>query len=275
MPLGGILARLTLPDDVIERFTAVLRDSIAYAWAQQATTCWCTIRRHAQEIGEDVIWPYVDLYVTDHTVDLGDDGAAALETLERTAAAAGALPEGTPPLRILGRNTPLLGAARACCGFRNLGLDGPQRAGRSARGGCPKNHRSSGSEQLGLGERLDLLRLALLGRHVQVGSRSQRWPPRARRPSRSPRTRSRRAAPAHRCAGRGQPPGPRPIARPACARSRWSRPRPPRRRPHPGSIVRRTTGRRCRCVCIARPPVVRAEPQSRPGGGANRQTAPV
>ena len=106
VPLGGILARLTLPEDVIERFTTVLRDSIAYAWAHKDDVL-VTIRRHAQEIGEDVIWPYVDLYVTDHTVDLGDDGAAALKTLERTAVAAGALPEGTPPLRVLGRNTPL------------------------------------------------------------------------------------------------------------------------------------------------------------------------
>ncbi len=106
VPLGGILARLTLPEDVIERFTAVLRDSIAYAWAHKDDVL-VTIRRYAQEIGEDVIWPYVDLYVTDHTVNLGDDGAAALKTLERTAVAAGALPEGTPPLRVLGRNTPL------------------------------------------------------------------------------------------------------------------------------------------------------------------------
>jgi 1,4-dihydroxy-6-naphthoate synthase len=84
----------------------VLRDSIAYAWAHKDDVL-VTIRRYAPEIGEDVIWPYVDLYVTDHTVNLGADGAAALKTLERTAVAAGALPEGTPPLRVLGRNTPL------------------------------------------------------------------------------------------------------------------------------------------------------------------------
>jgi 1,4-dihydroxy-6-naphthoate synthase len=105
VPLGGILARLTLPDDVSDRFTAVLRDSIAYAWANKDDVL-ITIRRHAQELGEDVIWPYVDLYVTDHTVDLGSDGEAALLTLERTAAEAGALPDGTPPLRVLGNQTP-------------------------------------------------------------------------------------------------------------------------------------------------------------------------
>jgi 1,4-dihydroxy-6-naphthoate synthase len=105
VPLGGILARLSLPADVVDRFTAVLRDSIAYAWANKDDVLG-TIRRHAQELGEDVIWPYVDLYVTGHTVDLGADGEAALETLERTAVQAGALPAGTPPLRVLGSPVP-------------------------------------------------------------------------------------------------------------------------------------------------------------------------
>jgi 1,4-dihydroxy-6-naphthoate synthase len=105
VPLGGILARLSLPADVVDRFTAVLRDSIAYAWANKDDVLG-TIRRHAQELGEDVIWPYVDLYVTGHTVDLGADGEAALQTLERTAVQAGALPAGTPPLRVLGSPVP-------------------------------------------------------------------------------------------------------------------------------------------------------------------------
>ena len=101
IPLGGILASLALPDDAVERFTAVLRDSIAYGWANRDEVLG-TIRRHAQELDEDVIWPYVELYVTEHTVDLGDDGIRAVEMLERTAAAAGALPAGTAPLRVLG-----------------------------------------------------------------------------------------------------------------------------------------------------------------------------
>lgn len=102
LPLGGVLARLTLPDDVVERFTAVLRDSIAYAW-EHPDDVLATIQRYAQELAEDVIWPYVRLYVTDHTVDLGDDGERALRTLDRTAAAAGAVPAGTPRLRVLGQ----------------------------------------------------------------------------------------------------------------------------------------------------------------------------
>ncbi len=100
VPLGGVVARLDLPDDVVERFTAVLRDSIAYAAAHRGDAL-VTIRRYAQELGEDVIWPYVALYVTEHTVDLGEEGARALEVLEQTGRESAALPEDLPRLRIL------------------------------------------------------------------------------------------------------------------------------------------------------------------------------
>jgi len=101
IPLGGILAATALPAGVAETFTAVLRDSIAYGWSHREETLR-TIQRYAQEMDEDVIWPYVELYVNEHTVDLGSDGARALDVLERTARAAGVVPAGMAPLRILG-----------------------------------------------------------------------------------------------------------------------------------------------------------------------------
>jgi 1,4-dihydroxy-6-naphthoate synthase len=100
VPLGGVVARLDLPEGTAQTVTAVLRDSIAYAAANREEAL-VTIRRHAQEMSEDVIWPYVALYVTEHTVDLGDEGARALQVLERTGREAAALPEGLPPLRVL------------------------------------------------------------------------------------------------------------------------------------------------------------------------------
>lgn len=100
VPLGGILAARALPDGVAAAFAGVLRDSIAYGWAnrEEALT---TIRRHAQELDEDVIWPYVELYVNAHTADLGPEGARALAVLERTARSAGVLPAGLPAIRIV------------------------------------------------------------------------------------------------------------------------------------------------------------------------------
>lgn len=97
VPLGGIVARRSLPDRVIADFTAVLRESIAYGWAHRDETL-TTIRAHAQELDESVIWPYVELYVNDHTVDLGHDGERALRVLESTGRAGGVLPPGLPEL---------------------------------------------------------------------------------------------------------------------------------------------------------------------------------
>ncbi len=101
VPLGGILADLALPAESIATFNAVLQDSIEYAWANRADTL-PTIRKHAQEMGEDVIWPYVELYVNDHTFDLGAEGERSLRTLERAGIDAGVIPAERPLLQIVG-----------------------------------------------------------------------------------------------------------------------------------------------------------------------------
>ena len=101
VPLGGIVARLALPDGVAGRFTAVLQDSIGYGWAHRSEAL-ATIARHAQELDEEVIWPYVSLYVNDHTVDFGEDGVRAIAALQETAERGGVLAPGLPSLRVLG-----------------------------------------------------------------------------------------------------------------------------------------------------------------------------
>ena len=79
----------------------MLQDSIEYAWANREDTL-PTIRGHAQEMGEDVIWPYVELYVNGHTFDLGVEGERSLRTLERAGVDAGVVPADLPPLQIVG-----------------------------------------------------------------------------------------------------------------------------------------------------------------------------
>jgi 1,4-dihydroxy-6-naphthoate synthase len=101
IPLGGILASADLPEGTAETVAAVLRDSIAYGWSHRDEAL-VTIRRYAQEMDEDVIWPYVELYVNEHTVDLGADGVRALDVLERTARAGGVTGSASSGLRILG-----------------------------------------------------------------------------------------------------------------------------------------------------------------------------
>jgi 1,4-dihydroxy-6-naphthoate synthase len=101
VPLGGILADRALPDGTAAEFASLLRESIAYGWAHRDEAL-VTIRRHAQEMDESVIWPYVELYVNDHTVDLGHEGARALQVLEQTGRAAGLFAGDLPPLAIVG-----------------------------------------------------------------------------------------------------------------------------------------------------------------------------
>jgi 1,4-dihydroxy-6-naphthoate synthase len=101
IPLGGILARLDLPERAAATVSSLIQESIAYGW-QHRQDVLPTIRAHAQEMGEDVIWPYVELYVTDHTIDLGEDGTRALATLETVARRAGVLDDVPAPLRVLG-----------------------------------------------------------------------------------------------------------------------------------------------------------------------------
>ena len=42
-----------------------------------------TMRAHAQELDDEVIWQHVELYVNDHTADLGAIGRRCLAELGR------------------------------------------------------------------------------------------------------------------------------------------------------------------------------------------------
>jgi 1,4-dihydroxy-6-naphthoate synthase len=50
------------------------------------------VRQHAQEMSEDVMYRHIDLYVNGYSLDLGDDGKRAVETLFARAVATGIIP---------------------------------------------------------------------------------------------------------------------------------------------------------------------------------------
>ena len=101
VPLGGILARLDLGAEAHDALNALLRDSIAYAYAHR-DEAFATMQRYAQELAPAVIWAHVDLYVNEYTVDLGETGERALATLNRLAQQSGVVLPGAPPVRLLG-----------------------------------------------------------------------------------------------------------------------------------------------------------------------------
>lgn len=80
LPLGGLVARSSLPSDLKELATNVIRDSIKYGLANREETL-PTMRQYAQEFTDEVLFSHVDLYVNEWTVDLGEVGRESLKRL--------------------------------------------------------------------------------------------------------------------------------------------------------------------------------------------------
>jgi 1,4-dihydroxy-6-naphthoate synthase len=99
LPLGGILARKRLAPELVDALTEAIRASIAVARAEPRAAL-ATMRAHAQELADAVLWKHVELYVTAETECLSATGRAAIERLACSARAAGA--GGAHELEILG-----------------------------------------------------------------------------------------------------------------------------------------------------------------------------
>ncbi len=99
IPLGGILAKRSLGEERIRQVDQALRQSIEYARAhpQEAVDY---IRRHAQELDDTVIRRHIGLYVNDYSVDLGDEGLAAIDCLLGKAGQIGIIPSVDLPLTL-------------------------------------------------------------------------------------------------------------------------------------------------------------------------------
>ena len=94
IPLGGIVIKRSMPDDVKQRVNRVIRRSVEYAFAHR-TASLDYVRAHAQEMSEDVMYRHIDLYVNEYSVDLGKEGRRAVELLFERAAATGIIPPAT------------------------------------------------------------------------------------------------------------------------------------------------------------------------------------
>ena len=97
IPLGGIVARRGLGDDLITEIDRSLRASVEFAHAHPDET-WDYIVEHAQEMDRSVMKAHIDLYVNRFTLDYGQEGTAAIKDLLRRASDKGIVPSGTKPL---------------------------------------------------------------------------------------------------------------------------------------------------------------------------------
>ncbi|WP_300670218.1 1,4-dihydroxy-6-naphthoate synthase [Desulfoluna sp.] len=97
IPLGGIAAARDLPADEIHRIDAAISQSVKHAFAHpEASRDY--IRSHAVELSDEVTQSHINLYVNDFSIDLGDEGIAAVEALMDRAVKRGLIPPSDVPL---------------------------------------------------------------------------------------------------------------------------------------------------------------------------------
>jgi len=97
IPLGGIVIRRSLPDEVKHAMNRVMRRSVEYAFANRAASL-PYVRAHAQEMSEAVMYQHIDLYVNEYSVDLGAEGRHAVEVLFERAKQLGVIPSANEEL---------------------------------------------------------------------------------------------------------------------------------------------------------------------------------
>lgn len=90
IPLGCIIARKGLGGETIRRVDSLIRESVAYALSHRTETVEY-VKAHARELEDKVIEQHINLYVNEHSLDLGEDGVQAVEELMRRAEKAGLL----------------------------------------------------------------------------------------------------------------------------------------------------------------------------------------
>ena len=90
IPLGCIAVRKSLGVERIAAIERRLKDSVLAAFEDPASTA-DYVKEHAQELAADVTAEHIKTYVNDFTLDLGEDGLAAINTLQDMAQAAGVI----------------------------------------------------------------------------------------------------------------------------------------------------------------------------------------
>jgi len=99
IPLDIDLMRRDLGDDLVRRTEQALAKSVDFAFAH-TDLVWPTVRKHAQEMEDDVMRQHIALYVNDFTKNYGPEGEAAIAHLLSTAEQLGIVPRSQKPLYV-------------------------------------------------------------------------------------------------------------------------------------------------------------------------------
>jgi 1,4-dihydroxy-6-naphthoate synthase len=80
IPLGGIVIRRELSDQIQQKVDLLIKKSILYAFENNQSLP-DFIKKNAQEMSESVMKVHINLYVNQYSIDLGKIGKLAIQSL--------------------------------------------------------------------------------------------------------------------------------------------------------------------------------------------------
>jgi len=80
IPLGGIVMKRTIDDNIKQKVDRLIRKSIEYSF-QHYPMITEYVKEHSQEMSESVMRQHIDLYVNDFSIELGSKGKEAVYKL--------------------------------------------------------------------------------------------------------------------------------------------------------------------------------------------------
>jgi 1,4-dihydroxy-6-naphthoate synthase len=84
IPLGGIVINRNLDREVQLKVNRLIRQSVEFAFAHPKSGI-DFIRQHAQAMEESVMYKHIELYVNKYSINLGEEGRKAVDTLFKLA----------------------------------------------------------------------------------------------------------------------------------------------------------------------------------------------
>ena len=92
IPLGGIMIKRNLPEEIKQKVNRIIRRSVEYAFdhPESGMDFICSL---SQEMSTEVIKKHIDLYVNKFSIDLGETGRKAVQTFFDEAHKVGIIPE--------------------------------------------------------------------------------------------------------------------------------------------------------------------------------------
>jgi 1,4-dihydroxy-6-naphthoate synthase len=91
IPLGGIVIKRSIPEDIALKVNRIIRRSLEYAY-KDSFASYDFVSGNAREMDSTIMNNHIKLFVNEYTLDLGDKGREAIVELFRIAREKGVIP---------------------------------------------------------------------------------------------------------------------------------------------------------------------------------------